>query len=469
MSIQFLIKRFIAAYLIAFTSIVLFYFVVDFLTKEQNLSYNITDDFSLQITYAFSAFSFIGVSFTNYFLYREFSRKKHFFNEIKRFSKKVLEGNLKDKIFYKDSSDYDEVYYLLNNIYDDLKDKFIETEEESSRLNAILENIPDALIILDNRNEIIYANDKAHALFTNKKSNNIFGKPLIEVIRSAELIEALETVTRFDKSEVCDLFFDPPDEKYLQVRISPYYRQNDIVGLVVLFHDITELKKLEAMRKDFVANVTHEIKTPVTAITGFAETLIDGAIEDKDNAIRFLKTIHFHGERLNRLVDDLMTISKIEMGVTKLNISQVELSSLIDHAVVMLTAKAKHKGLTIKKSLPDTPLWIEADRDKLIQILLNIIDNAIKFTQNGYIEIGIVRNKDSDCLYVKDTGSGVPKRYLSRLGERFFRVDASRSRELGGTGLGLAIVKHIIKAHNWGFKIESEESQGTKVNIIIYK
>ncbi|MBF0515876.1 MAG: hypothetical protein HQK97_01990, partial [Nitrospirae bacterium] len=182
----------------------------------------------------------------------------------------------------------------------------------------------------------------------------------------------------------------------------------------------------------------------------------------------------FHSERLNRLVDDLMTISKIELGVSKLQKTEIDFSQIIDDAIETLRGSAEAKGLYIRKSVaskcvksPNGRLTLNADRDRVIQVLLNIIDNAVKFTQTGGIEVGFDSDSRRCFFFVRDTGSGIPKRCLSRLGERFYRVDPSRSRDLGGTGLGLAIVKHILKAHDWEMKIESDEGVGTTIKVFV--
>ncbi len=219
------------------------------------------------------------------------------------------------------------------------------------------------------------------------------------------------------------------------------------------------------MRRDFVANVAHEIRTPITAIKGFAETLIDGAINDRENAVRFLEIIKRHSERLNSLVSDLLTLSAIEQGEIKLKIEDINLAELIDSLFALIHEKAK--GLYLKKVIPDGMPYLRADRNRLFQILLNLIDNAIKFTDLGGVTEGAEKWVEGIILFVEDTGCGIEKKHLPRMCERFYRVDRARSRELGGTGLGLAIVKHLVKAHGWSMDIESTPGKGTKVKIIV--
>jgi two-component system phosphate regulon sensor histidine kinase PhoR len=214
-----------------------------------------------------------------------------------------------------------------------------------------------------------------------------------------------------------------------------------------------------------VANVSHELKTPITAIKGFADTLLEGAIDDKENALKFILTIKANSERINSLVDDLMIISKIELGVIKVEKSLIDITEVFETVTELFQDKAAAKKLFLQASPDPELLQINADKNRLIQILTNLVDNAIKFTEKGGVTFGMEKENGRAAIFVKDTGMGVPAKYLPRLGERFFRVDPARSRKMGGTGLGLAIVKHLVKAHGWNMQIESVHGQGTKVSI----
>ncbi|KWT78404.1 sensor histidine kinase [Candidatus Magnetominusculus xianensis] len=469
MNFKRLLQRVATVYGLMVCSIIAFYLITAFYVKNMVHFVDVHVNIAAHLTYLFFGFSLLGSVVTVIIIYRDYRRKEKFLKEIEQFSEMVSQGAIADKVFFEDYPDLAGVYNSLNDITRRLNEKFARTEEERSQLNAILESIPDALAIIDNKNELVYVNDNASEFFNYK--GPIKNKPLIEIIRSSDLISMLDNVKKYDKTSSGEIFLEYPFEKYMQVRMYPFYKKNDLTGVVILFHDITELKKLETMRKDFVANVSHEIKTPVTAIKGFAETLIEGAINDKEDSLKFLKIIIFHSERLNRLVDDLMTISKIELGVSKLQKTDIDFSQIIDDVIETLRGSAEAKGLYIRKSVDSkcvkSRLALNADRDRVIQVLLNIVDNAIKFTQTGGIEVGFGTDSRRCFFFVRDTGSGIPKRCLSRLGERFYRVDPSRSRELGGTGLGLAIVKHIVKAHDWELKIESEEGAGTTIKIIV--
>jgi two-component system phosphate regulon sensor histidine kinase PhoR len=236
---------------------------------------------------------------------------------------------------------------------------------------------------------------------------------------------------------------------------------------MLVFHDVTRLKRLERIRTDFVANVTHEIRTPLTAIIGFAETLQQGGCEDSRTARKFLGTIRENAERLNRLVDDLLTLSGLELGEAKLHPEALGIKDAVDRVLALVEAKAAEKGLTIRRELPEGLPPIRADRDRLEQILLNILDNAVKFTPPGGAVALSASPADEGFLVVRiaDTGVGIPKGELPRLGERFYRADKTRSRQMGGTGLGLSIVKHLMMATGGRIGIESTLGHGTTVSL----
>jgi two-component system phosphate regulon sensor histidine kinase PhoR len=236
---------------------------------------------------------------------------------------------------------------------------------------------------------------------------------------------------------------------------------------MMVFHDLTRLKKLERMRVDFVANATHEIKTPLTAIIGFVETLEQGAIEDTAMARKFLHTIRENALRLNRLVDDLLILSNIELGETKLNLEGLIVADVLERALMLIQANAALKNISLRTDLSAELPLIRADRDKAVQIMLNILDNAVKFTPDGG-QVSIAASEyehDFITLKITDSGPGIPKSELPRLGERFYRVDKMRSRDLGGTGLGLSIVKHLMKAHQGSMEIDSTPGKGTVVSL----
>lgn len=385
--------------------------------------------------------------------------------ELIGFSNALSSGELDRRLILEGVGGFNEIAANLNKMAAELRKRTSEHREENERLNAILKGIPDALLIMDSKDNIVLNSAASGDFFGALK---IAGRPVSEVVRNPEFFAAMDKAKQLMSTETHELAMDYPSERYLAVKISPFvYKDAKSPGLVAIFHDITESKKLEQVRKDFVANVSHEIKTPVAAIKGFADTLIDGALDDRPNALKFIRIIKSNSERINSLVDDLMTISKIELGVIRVEKSTVNLDDIIENVQANLADRAIKKGLYLNKSVSPDAMNIQADRDRLIQIFTNLVDNAIKFTEKGGVTMGACEVEGRTALFVEDTGIGIPEKHIKRLGERFYRVDPSRSRELGGTGLGLAIVKHLVKAHGWSMSIESAQAKGTRISITI--
>ena len=405
--------------------------------------------------------------------------------EIAKFSREIKSGNFKARLFLKEKGEISELAKNINDMAQELKTMLEHSQEERHKMEEILRNMSDGLMLMDTKGKIVICNSAVKKFFGLEL--DIEGKPLIETLRSAELTNILSETIRNKEIMVKEIEITHPKQLYLLAAAIPFYyppENQNISGIILSLHDITRLKQLEDVRKDFVANVSHEIKTPITAIKGFAETLLEGAIDDRENALKFLQTIKNHSERLNSLVDDLLTLSSIELGDIKIEKTNVNIDEVIDTVFTTLRDKAIAKGIYLKKDIPYDIQEIKADRNRLIQILLNLVDNGIKFTEKGFVKIEVrkirryedkklteneknlsISSGDFIEISVEDTGIGIPKRHLSRLGERFYRVDRSRSRELGGTGLGLAIVKHLVKAHGWEMKIESTPNKGTKIQI----
>jgi two-component system phosphate regulon sensor histidine kinase PhoR len=390
-------------------------------------------------------------------------RLRRLFAEIRSFSRALAKGDVGRRLFLTGASEFSDLAADLNTMSSKLQAMMADNEEERKRLNVILTSVPDTLLISDAKGSIVLASTSSPELFG---SAEITGKGFMEVIRDPVLAKLLDRVRETMSPGVADIRLEFPVERHLEAWVSPLsYGGKEFSGFVAVFHDVTRLRKLEEARKDFVANASHEIKTPVTAIRGFTETLLEGAVEDRETARRFLGMIKANSERINNLVDDLMTISQIELGVTAVEKTPVLIGDAVDAVLANLGPKAEAKGLTIETSFTDEPLYVMADRNRLIQILTNLLDNAIKFTEAGKVAIGVETEPGMLNVVVEDTGIGIARKHLARLGERFYRVDPARSRKMGGTGLGLAIVKHLVKAHNWTMHVESTPGRGTKVVI----
>ena len=404
--------------------------------------------------------------------------------EITAFSKEVGSGSFRKRLLQREKDELGELAKNVSDMALELNRRLKQSEEEKLKMEAILRNMSDGLMLSDTKGKILLTNTAAKNFFGIE--SDIEGKTLMETLRKTELMELIENVVETGQTVSCEIEVTHPKELCLMTTAAPFLVKEEVSGVVLAFHDITRLRQLEDVRKDFVANVSHEIKTPITAIKGFAETLLEGAIDDRENAPKFLEAIKNHSERLNSLVNDLLTLSRIELGDIKIQKEDVNLDDLVDTVFAILRDKVRSEGLYLKKEISPEILEIKADRDRLIQILLNLVDNGIKFTEDGGVTVRVrsaefgMQNKEvskeipqseiaiphSIEITVEDTGIGIPKKHIPRLGERFYRVDRARSRELGGTGLGLAIVKHLVKAHGWEMYIESTQGQGTKVRLL---
>ena len=288
-----------------------------------------------------------------------------------------------------------------------------------------------------------------------------------EVLRNVALQDALNRVRESGEPATGEISVGEDNQIILEVGISAI---RDLPGdeqkIMMVFHDVTQLRKLERMRADFVANVTHELKTPLTTIIGFAETLQVGAVSEKQTAEQFLKKIGDNAYRLNRLVNDLLMLSSLEAGETKLELSNILVGDILEEALPVIEGAARAKGITIYREVPSDLPPISADKDRVIQVFANVLDNAVKFTDSGRISItASVVNKGFITVNITDTGIGILRGDLPRLGERFYRVDKTRSREPGGTGLGLSIVKHLMNAQGGRMRIESALGRGTTVSL----
>jgi two-component system phosphate regulon sensor histidine kinase PhoR len=384
-------------------------------------------------------------------------------DRISAFSQELAGGNLDHTLVLGGAGDLGRMERNLNRMAEGLRAIIQGQQAEFERLTAILRSIPDALLIMDPEGSIVLASHAARAFFG---QSNISGRAVRSVVRSAEYYTLLDDARPSAESITRVVVLPHPRERFVSVTVSPLFTKNAVLsGYISLFHDITEIKKLEKVRRDFVANVSHELKTPIAAIKGFAETLLDGAIDDRENARRFLGIISAQSARINTLVEDLLVLSRIELGVTKTEKAPVALGEVLAHVFATLDERARLKGLALSAAPKCEGFVLDADRDQLIQILTNLLDNAIKYTERGGVSVSLAAGETGTALVVRDTGIGIPARDLPRIGERFYRPDPSRSREMGGTGLGLAIVKHLVRAHGWTMAIESIEGAGTTVSV----
>ncbi|WP_102263832.1 two-component system histidine kinase PnpS [Mesobacillus jeotgali] len=344
-------------------------------------------------------------------------------------------------------------------------------ESQQDRLTTLIENMGSGLILIDSRGFINLINKPYKEIFNVEASEYLY-KLYYEVIDHEEITQMVEeifmTEQKVRKQVVLPLEIE---RRHFEVYGVPIIGTNNVwKGILLVFHDITELKKLEQMRKDFVANVSHELKTPITSIKGFSETLLDGAMHDKATLEAFLEIILKESDRLQVLIQELLDLSKIEQHGFRLTNGRVDLVKEANEVIEILKGKAAQKDIMLKLSQPSEEAVIEGDPDRLKQVLINLVSNAITYTPNGgSVEISLTDQENSISVVVKDSGIGIEKSEITRIFERFYRVDKARSRNSGGTGLGLAIVKHIVEAHKGHIEVDSQIGKGTTFTIKLFK
>jgi two-component system phosphate regulon sensor histidine kinase PhoR len=331
--------------------------------------------------------------------------------------------------------------------------------DAKAQQQVLFNSMIEGLLLLDRTQKIYLANRSFKNLFGLK--TELRGKTVLEALRLHELDDLVRRVQA--EGQVFDYEFKLPDlsERWLRVNAAVISNSaGDREGTILVFHDLTRLKQLERTREEFVANVSHELRTPLSLIKGYVETLLDGARDNPDVAERFLKTIERNTQRLDLLIQDLLTISALESGRMKLNLQPVELRPLAEKVLADLHARAENKNVSLVNELPE--FTTSADVNRLDQVLANLVDNAIKYGHaQGSVRVGGKKLDDGRLeIFVQDDGPGIPAEALDRVFERFYRVDKARSRDQGGTGLGLSIVKHIVQAHGGEVRCESELGKG---------
>jgi two-component system phosphate regulon sensor histidine kinase PhoR len=332
--------------------------------------------------------------------------------------------------------------------------------DAKAQQQVLFNSMLEGLLLLDRSRKIYLVNRAFKNLFGLK--TELRGKTIVEALRLHELDELIQRVEA--EQQVLDYEIKLPDlnERWLQVNaaiITNAAGERD--GTILVFRDLTRLKQLERTREEFVANVSHELRTPLSLIKGYVETLLDGARDNPEVAERFLKIIERNANRLDLLIQDLLTISALESEKIKLNLQPVELHALAAKVLTDLNAKAENKNVALVNDVPE--LTAHGDVNRLDQVLANLVDNAIKYGRaEGHVTVGGKKRDDGALeIFVRDDGPGIPAEALDRVFERFYRVDKARSRDQGGTGLGLSIVKHIVQAHGGEVRVESEVGQGS--------
>ncbi|HPC84994.1 MAG TPA: ATP-binding protein [Smithellaceae bacterium] len=384
---------------------------------------------------------------------------------LEHFTERLRQGEPRGSILLKTSDETKTLADNINYLVEELQSKIRLANEEKSKLMTALTSINEGVLILNTEGKIeLVSPSLAHIVAD--QFGDVGGKTLMEAFRNVELQRLYQRFKHSPETAAGEITLGSPDPVIMNVSFSEVHGYPGEEKDMIVFHDVTRLKKLERIRTDFVANVTHEIRTPLTAVIGYLETLQSGALENTEDARRFIDIILKQARRLNRLVEDLMTISKIELGEIHFRFEDVSLPDVIAGVLPLVEAKAQAKKIRIENGLPEKTPPVSADRDRLSQVFVNVLDNAVKFTpESGRVTIDAEEKDGYVVATIEDTGAGIPREEIQRLGERFYRVDKTRSRELGGTGLGLSIVKHLMLAHGGKMEIESQLGRGTKVSL----
>jgi two-component system phosphate regulon sensor histidine kinase PhoR len=387
--------------------------------------------------------------------------------EMEQYTDRLRRGEGPGTLLIDTSDEMGQLAKNINYLVEELQSRIKRLNEEKGKVEAAFASAIEGVIILNSLDRVESMNRSMKAMIGDQYGD-ILNKTPIEAFRNIELQKALDRFKATGKPVSEEIVLGGETPLILDVNVTsiPGVTAGEEKTMLV-FHDVTRLKKLEQVRVDFVANVTHEIKTPLTAILGYIETLEAGAIDDRETARKFLQTISRHAQRLNRLLEDLLTLSSIELGEMKFQFEAVALGGVMDGVLNIMELRAREKKLTIEKNIPEELRPLRADRDRVTQVFLNVLDNAVKFTpEGGTVRVEAAETaRDEVVVKITDTGVGIPRDEVGRLGERFYRVDKTRSRELGGTGLGLSIVKHLIMVHRGRIEIESQLGRGTIVSL----
>ncbi|WP_413308332.1 ATP-binding protein [Bacillus sp. 1P10SD] len=359
----------------------------------------------------------------------------------------------------------------INMLAENLQELAKSQEMQQDRLGALIENMGSGLVLIDSRGYISLINKGFVEIFQMDPTNYL-NKLYYEVVDSEEICQLVAEVFRTEQKVSKQLSIPLLIErKFFMVYGVPIIGKNNVwKGVLLVFHDITEIKKLEQIRKDFVANVSHELKTPVTSIKGFTETLLDGAMNNKETLESFLSIILKESDRLQSLIQDLLELSKIEQQGFQLILKEVDLKLLLEEVITLLSGKAEAKNIRLEFYYKQEKVQIIGDVDRLKQVCINLIGNAISYTPpGGDVKIILLEHNEKVRIHVKDSGVGIKKEEIPRIFERFYRVDRARSRNSGGTGLGLAIVKHLVEAHHGQISVRSKLGEGSEFILELQK
>ncbi|HAX16991.1 MAG TPA: hypothetical protein DCY00_00105, partial [Actinobacteria bacterium] len=371
--------------------------------------------------------------------------------ELSSVSRKIANGDFNARVFLKRRDELHELADNFNTMAVDMKKLFDDLKNQKEELDSVISSLQEGILVLDSEERVILTNDSFRKIIKNNIKERQFYWEFFRIPQFDELVKKIKS-TRNNVSE--EISFD---NKTFSCNGTFLSARKEVA---VIFHDITSIRNLEKIKTDFVSNISHELRTPLTAIKGFVETLQSSVVSEENK--HYLDIVSRNTDRLVSIINDLLFLSELEEKSLKIDLIEVDLKSLLKKIIRIFEQKLKEKSLSLKLDIEEELPLIKADPFKLEQIFINLIDNAIKYTEKGNIEISVKKKENSIEIVFEDTGIGIPAEHISRIFERFYVVDKSRSKKLGGTGLGLSIVKHIVSLHEGSITVKSSHGIGTK-------
>jgi two-component system, OmpR family, phosphate regulon sensor histidine kinase PhoR len=380
---------------------------------------------------------------------------------LKEFSRRVADGDFRPLVLDRHKDELADLSSTLNQTALKLDRTIGTLTEERNQSAAVLGSMEEGVAVIGIDQRVVYCNS-AFCRAASVPGVSYAGRPVTELIRHSDLLSMIPKALSGGETIRGEVVVGSIRPQSFAVTSAPIRSGGSTRGAVMVLHDITEIRRLERARRDFIANISHEFKTPLTAIQGFAETLLGGALDDNQNRTRFLEIIREHALRLGRLTDDLLKLAQIEAGQIQREMRPVAIAEIIDPCLEVTRIKAEQKGLFLEAEFDGNLPKVFGDIRSFQEILQNLLDNAVRYTSTGgHIRVNAAVEGPEIILSVADTGIGIPKSDQDRIFERFYRADAARSRESGGTGLGLSIVKHLVESHGGRIRVESEVGQGS--------
>ncbi|ABW20314.1 sensor histidine kinase [Alkaliphilus oremlandii] len=386
-------------------------------------------------------------------------------NDVTVKAAQMAKGDFEQIVEVRSDDEIGQLANMFNYLTARLKGVLQEVSSEKQKLDTIITYMADGIIAATKEGEILHVNPKAMEML-NIEEGQLAPRNFNEIFKPYDEEFEMDYLLEMSENQTGQRMLYVEDGVILEASYAPFINENGALGgIILLLQDVTSAQKLENMRKEFVANVSHELKTPLTTIKSYTETLLDGVLENTELATSFLQVVDGEAERMARLVRDLLQLSNLDYKKSNWNKKEVNLNEIIENSILKIDVSAKNKAQEIITHLQDEPVHIYADKDRIEQVILNILSNSIKYTpEGGRIIVDLIVDEGVVTLKIRDTGIGIPKEDIARIFERFYRVDKARSREMGGTGLGLSIAKQIIEAHEGTIEIFSEEGHGTEVH-----